>query len=690
MIIAVTRHASEATSSSVGTADLPKESRLTEVMMMTEDSARPSVAKRSCWNPFYKVSRFYRKMTDPRYNIKVDVYVYMFLNEFLALLVIIFGFTSFGPSTGLGDNAFEYLKANRIPMYFVWTAATQFIFIIIDRSLFLRKNVFGKFLFQLIHVVLIHFWLFFLLPTITAIPFRNNVMAQLLYVIKCVYFGLSAYQIRSNYPHRILGNFLTKNYNYLNLVLFKAYMVLPFLYELRSVMDWMWTKSTLSLYHWMEMEDIYAKLFIMKCWRRSELEFPTPRGNNRSYLVKYSVGGLVIAFCFLCLWLPIFVSSFIELIYVVNVPDECTFSLAFGGFTPFFIFTARSEDMLEITPADLQNLTEQYRNDKEAYGFIKLFETHDIVDIRLPKFSDDNWSISPPAMRTLIEKLNCTDKNREARLSQNASRDAINVNFVMKCRRPMKEVESSSRTIEEVFSRAMTLEEQCDLSRILSDSYSEKVSLSELRMVHVFPKFILAKADRLMLAPSGLQRRESFGTIVIAWERNKQFQSYWTVREEDKDHNQKPISLRSFNDRVSDNVIGKLILGFYAAYLLFASRLLRMLYNNIAYVVCKEELPHVDRVLNMCHEIYLVREYGLLRLEEQLYARLLFLYRSSETLIKWTRHPRYLVEAHTDPPGDHTSDPSGLGTTSSSSNPSPHMFAGSAPADQQLRKRRIA
>lgn len=52
--------------------------------------------------------------------------------------------------------------------------------------------------------------------------FTDNIAAQLWYFVKCIYFGLSAYQIRSGYPTRILGNFLTKKYNYVNLFLFKG------------------------------------------------------------------------------------------------------------------------------------------------------------------------------------------------------------------------------------------------------------------------------------------------------------------------------------------------------------------------------------------------------------------------------------------------------------------------------------
>ncbi|VDL99337.1 unnamed protein product [Schistocephalus solidus] len=52
----------------------------------------------SRFNPVAKLRRFYSKMTDPRYNKKVDVYVYMFICEFLSFWIIIFGYQSFGPS----------------------------------------------------------------------------------------------------------------------------------------------------------------------------------------------------------------------------------------------------------------------------------------------------------------------------------------------------------------------------------------------------------------------------------------------------------------------------------------------------------------------------------------------------------------------------------------------------------------
>ena len=114
------------------------------------------------------------------------------------------------------------IQDNRVPVPFLVMLLASFVLFIIDRALYLRKNVFGKFLYQVVLVVLVHAWMFFVLPYVTDRLFTENVAAQLWYFAKCIYFGLSAYQIRSGYPTRILGNFLIKKYNYVNLFLFKG------------------------------------------------------------------------------------------------------------------------------------------------------------------------------------------------------------------------------------------------------------------------------------------------------------------------------------------------------------------------------------------------------------------------------------------------------------------------------------
>ena len=48
----------------------------------------------SCCNP---ITRFYRQMTNPKYNAVTDVYAYMFFCDFIDFFIIVFCYWAFGP-----------------------------------------------------------------------------------------------------------------------------------------------------------------------------------------------------------------------------------------------------------------------------------------------------------------------------------------------------------------------------------------------------------------------------------------------------------------------------------------------------------------------------------------------------------------------------------------------------------------
>lgn len=75
----------------------------------------------------------------------------------------------------------------------------------------------------------------------------------------------------------------------------------------------------------------------------------------------------------------------------------------------------------------------------------------------------------------------------------------------------------------------------------------------------------------------------------------------------------------------------------YLAIVYVAARIIRSVITSHPLDVIATELPYPDHLLKICMDIYLVREARDFVLEEDLFAKLLFLFRSPETLIKWTR-----------------------------------------------------
>lgn len=81
------------------------------------------------------------------------------------------------------------------------------------------------------------------------------------------------------------------------------------------------------------------------------------------------------------------------------------------------------------------------------------------------------------------------------------------------------------------------------------------------------------------------------------------------------------------------------IIGLYLSFILLIGRALRMGTTGLTYDIMYKHLPYVDHLMALLMNIYLAREAQAWQLEEELYAKLVFLYRSPETMIKETRRP---------------------------------------------------
>lgn len=133
---------------------------------------------------------------------------------------------NFEQSTQGDGGVTSYLQENKIPIAFLIMLLLQFVFIIVDRALYLRKNLLGKIIFQFVSVIGMHIWLFFLVPIFSERSFNTKLPPVMYYGFKYLYFLLSAYQIRCGYPKRILGNCLTKGFTMFNLAAFKVWVLI--------------------------------------------------------------------------------------------------------------------------------------------------------------------------------------------------------------------------------------------------------------------------------------------------------------------------------------------------------------------------------------------------------------------------------------------------------------------------------
>uniref|UniRef100_A0A8C2E3E4 Piezo-type mechanosensitive ion channel component 1 n=1 Tax=Cyprinus carpio TaxID=7962 RepID=A0A8C2E3E4_CYPCA len=573
---------------------------------------------------------FFQNILHAEYRAATDVYALMFLTDVVEFIIIVFGFWAFGKHSAATDIA-SSLSEDQVPEAFLVMLLIQFSTMIIDRALYLRKSMLGKLIFQIILVFGIHLWMFFILPAVTERMFNHNSVAQLWYFFKCIYFTLSAYQIRCGYPTRILGNFLTKKFNHLNLFLFQGFRLVPFLVELRAVMDWVWTDTTLSLSDWMCVEDIYANIFIIKCSRETEKKYPQPRGQKKKRIVKYGMGGLIILFLICIIWFPLlFISLVKSVVGVVNHPVDVTVTVRLGGYEPLFTMSVQQQSIQPFTEKDYNHLAKLF-GENVAMQFITLYSYEDIVTANIEGSSGSVWRISPPSRQELIKELLGSTGDMTLRLDWNFQRDL-----------------GKGGTVEHTFDKhSISLSQKnpvrADLASLLLGTRKAPVHVP-----HMFPNYIRAPNGAEAKPVSRLYKdgEEGYQNLTLSLKREASVnttgaQEWWDISIAGCRESCGVLPMVIFNDKVSPPSLGFLagygIMGLYVSVVLVIGKFVRGFFSEISHSIMFEELPCVDRILKLCLDIFLVRETGELELEEELYSKLIFLYRSPETMIKWTR-----------------------------------------------------
>ncbi|XP_050591070.1 piezo-type mechanosensitive ion channel component isoform X11 [Bombus affinis] len=605
---------------------------------------------------------FFQKILSPVSKEKTNVYAYMFLCDFFNFLLLIFGFSAFGTQQGDGGVT-AYLQENRVPMPFLLMLLLQFALIVIDRALFLKKSIVGKLIFHYFLIFGVHIWMFFILPSVTERQFNERLPPQIWYMVKCFYLLLAAYQLRQGYPTRILGNFLCKKYSIVNYVLFKVFMLVPFLFELRAVMDWIWTDTSMTIMDWFKMEDIFANIYQIKCMRGVETDFPQPRGVKKKQMSKYLIGGGALFFMIGLIWFPLLLFALGGTVGVSNLPYDVSMKIRIGPYEPIYSMSAQSSSIIEYDETDFTRFSNLYARDRPAVTFLENYIHSDVAAVRLSGFSRKLWSISPPDLDRLITEL-----------EDNSTTVVIHVEWTVSRKTDAKDASGITTQVRDIKLPPYENNEFNPVRRTLANMLSSNDSTvhnGTITLQYAFPKFLKVTGRTTDVVPQLMRMPKWLDDNVEEDDENHLYrdvslhlstdadccarQKWWIVKEVCNDtlydqllkrvplNNCKYIMMFLFNDKTFPEglsfISGFGILGLYTTAVIVISQMMRKVVSDMAPKIMFDDLPYVDRILRLCLDIYLVRESGELCLEEDLFAKLIFLYRSPETLIRWTRPP---------------------------------------------------
>ena len=138
----------------------------------------------------------------------------------------------------------------------------------------------------------------------------------------------------------------------------------------------------------------------------------------------------------------------------------------------------------------------------------------------------------------------------------------------------------------------------------------------------------------------GLNQAKSIPNSTSVWWKMNENRSGFKFIPSCSSSNETHMTMFFFNDKISPANISFLtrygIIGLYTTFVVVVARLLRTVLKT-SQTIMFNELPNVERLWKLLCDIYLVRENNMLPTEEELFSKLLFLYRSPETLIRFTK-----------------------------------------------------
>ena len=522
---------------------------------------------------------------------------------------------------------------------------------------------------------------------------------RVLLALKAASFALSALQLRTGYPppasyangmgrHTFV---FMRSISVPSSLAFHAFSAVPFLYEMRQLLDWACTATTLTLYDWLKLEDINMSLYFSAVMRASRAS--RPPGTRQPRYLKFFQGTLLFAVLLVLLWVPLLVFSTGNPTY--QVPDLASFrvNVTLRAYSPTLgpvsasLFHAGDRGAWKPWISG-PNATAELPDALAAD-----YSPQQLQVLCTPGDADAVWVASPPARRAMTKVLDSPDADVAITFGWDVLRDLPPPS------------EHGGPNCAGTASVGLSTQSRQDLLGMLRGDVDSAQLLRSLDAENfttaLFPVFWLMRGDACTTRP--LQDGDIRGAdalpsrrapVDLSWTNrwlacNTSLQGgddvyggqWWRLvcsivdsdgTEISSDGDGKwPITCPSYNsddgdgftyrsdddedlsslhgprivavlDRVQGGIIGATlnkfgVIGLYTVFVYGIGRFLRLSVTNLRMRIPFEDLPTTRRLVELCQDIYIARAEGLLGLEEELYNALLSVYRLPTVMFELTK-----------------------------------------------------
>ena len=356
----------------------------------------------------------------------VDWYRLTFLSQALIFVYVLF--------FQLDTRTMDQWANSTLNIGYVAMLSIVSILMAAERMMYLYRAIVMK---TLIHVFWVVFVVVMVHSNVYTDVFRLEGGESLRWfaIVQLPYFFFSAMQISYGYPPFVGGRLVVESEDwYAWALLYLPFRGIPFLYEIKILLDYFCTETTFYLQDFVKYEDIRSNIYVIGVnldWVNQELR---TRGQPRPFCSRCCSGGLCFTIIWLALFLPLFLftSSGNLADTGLNKIEIVSLQISISTFPDFFSVDTNieEEDQRRLEPGENQgdcdlgskttggsgdtvnNIT-TYACLEKAYPFLrnipysdkKEYENKEVQQLSISTSSGSNWPITVDSRNNLIQKL---------------------------------------------------------------------------------------------------------------------------------------------------------------------------------------------------------------------------------------------------------------------------------------------
>ncbi|CAM38476.1 conserved hypothetical protein [Leishmania braziliensis MHOM/BR/75/M2904] len=311
-------------------------------------------------------------------------------------------------------NLLHAVQQNHLPGIFVVTALGFVVVLFLERILYVLRALVAKYVLHFFLATVYH-TLYVLWHTVqeskrgrgATTSVATTASVSLLLAAKFASLWCSALQLRHGYAlHRLHDPFTIKT-DLLHWVGHVTFRAVPFLMELRVLLDWSFSATALKVQHWMLLEDIHHTVY-RRYVDMHDLHYTSHhQGRSFPYLVRLYQGVFGFTVILLVLFFPLFwYSTFSPQVRASHVTGWST-EVTFARMSPVPLFSADST----VCPSSFHEAAALF-GDGTVVRAEKLLRYAAATDTwqtaHVAPCSTRMWSYTPAALWELLDRLGKT------------------------------------------------------------------------------------------------------------------------------------------------------------------------------------------------------------------------------------------------------------------------------------------